>query len=97
MILDRAVGRDVQKILRHEQRHEGHHLKVGLERAEFVPHLRLAVGRRLIDRQLGGERRFFQRIGLLRRPSPARHRRRRQSSPRLSSASSTALPNACCP
>ena len=64
MILDRAVGRDVQKIFGNEQRHESHHLQIRLERAEFLPHPRLAIGRRLINRQLGGERRFFQRIGL---------------------------------
>ena len=63
VILDRAVGRDVEEFLRHEQRDEGHHLEVGLERLELLPHLRLAIGRRLIDRQLGGERRFLQRIG----------------------------------
>ena len=64
VILDRAVGRDVEEVLRHEQRDEGHHLQVGLERAELLPHLRLAVGGGLIDRKLGGERRFLQRIGL---------------------------------
>ena len=64
MILDRAVGRDVEEVLRHEQRDEGHHLQVGLERLELLPDLRVLVGRRLIDRQLGGERRFLQRIGL---------------------------------
>ena len=64
VILDRAVGRDVEEFLRHEQRDERHHLQVGLERLELLPHFRLAVGRRLIDRQLGGERRFLQRIGL---------------------------------
>ena len=48
----------------HEQGHEGHHLQVRLEGAELLPHLRLAVGGRLIDRQLRGERRFLERIGL---------------------------------
>ena len=33
VILDRAVGRDVEELLRHEQRDERHHLQVGLERA----------------------------------------------------------------
>src|SRR6185437_15211780 len=40
-------------------------LQVGLERLELLPHLGLAVGGRLIDRQLGGERGFLERIGLL--------------------------------
>ena len=77
MILDRAVGRDVEKILRHEQRHERHHLQVGLERAEFVPDFRLAIGRPA-DRPAA-----WRRAPLLsadrpwRRLSPARHRRRR--------------------
>ena len=46
------------------KRDEGHHLQVGLERFEFLPHFRLLVGVRLIDRQLCGQRRFLQRIGL---------------------------------
>jgi len=65
--LNRAFGRDVEEILRHEQSDERHHLQVGLERAEFLPHLGLAVGGRLIDRKLRGDRRFFERIGLLAR------------------------------
>ena len=64
MILDRAVGRDVEEFLRNKQRHERHHLQVGLERAEFLPDFRLAIGSRLIHRQLGRERRFLERIGL---------------------------------
>ena len=64
VILDRAVGRDVEEFLRHEQRDEGHHLQVGLERLELLPDLRVLVGRRLKDRQLRGERGFLQRVGL---------------------------------
>jgi hypothetical protein len=63
MILDRAAGRDVQELLRHEQRDERHHLEVGFQRAELLPHLGLAIGRRLIDRQLGRDRRLLERIG----------------------------------
>src|SRR5262249_39570348 len=62
-----AVGRDVEEVLRHEQRDEGHHLQVGLERAELVPHFGLAVGGGLIDRQLGRERRLLERIRFLAR------------------------------
>ena len=36
----------------------------GLERLELLPHFRLAIGFRLIDRQLGGDRGFLERIGL---------------------------------
>ena len=64
MVLDRALARDGEKFLRHEQRDEGHDLQVGLERLELLPHLRLAVGRRLIDREFGGKRRFLQRFRL---------------------------------
>ena len=96
VVLDRAVGRDVEEILRHEQRDERHHLQVGLERAEFLPHLRLAVGGRLIDREIGRERRFLQRIGLraffLRRDIDGD-----DVLAALESASSTALPKACWP
>ena len=67
MILDRAVRRDVEELLRHEQGDEGHHLQVGLERLELLPHFRLAVGGGLVNRQLGGERRFLQRVGFLAR------------------------------
>ena len=67
VILDRAVRRDVEEVPRHEQRHEGHDLKVGLERLELLPHLRLAVGFRLMHRKARGERRLLQRVGLLRR------------------------------
>ena len=79
MILDRAVGRDVEEFLRHEQRHERHHLQVRLERAEFLPHLRLAVGRPA-DRPAASRRAPLLSAD---RPwhlaSPARHRRRRRS------------------
>ena len=96
VILDRAVGRDVEELLRHEQRDEGHDLQVGLERLELVPDFRIFVGRRLIDRQLGGERGFLQRIGLgaflFRRDIDRDH-----VLAALESASSTALPNACWP
>src|SRR5262245_48196322 len=64
MILDRALGRDVEKFLRHEQRDEGHHLQVRLERLELLPYLRPAVGRRLIDWEFGCERCLLERIGL---------------------------------
>ncbi len=64
VILDRAVGRDVEEVLRHEQRDERHHLQVGLQRLELLPHFGLAVRRRLKHRQLGGERRLLERIGL---------------------------------
>jgi hypothetical protein len=64
MVLDRSLGRDVEKLLRNEQRDEGHDLQIGLERLELRPHLGLAVGRRLINRQLGRERRLLQRVGL---------------------------------
>src|SRR4051812_1682787 len=63
MVLDRALGRNVEKFFRHEQRDEGHDLQVGLERLELGPDLGLAVGRRLIDRKRGRERRLLQRIG----------------------------------
>ncbi len=43
MVLDRAPGRNVEKFRRHEQRHESHHLQVGLERPKLVPDFRLAV------------------------------------------------------
>ncbi len=64
MVLDRAVGRDIEKVLGDEQRHEGHHLQIGLERLEFFPDLRVLVGRRLIDRQLGSDCGFLEWIGL---------------------------------
>src|ERR1700761_5756427 len=64
MILNRAVGRDVEKVFRDKQGHECHHLQVGLERAELLPDFRLAIGLRLIDRQIGCERRVLQRVGL---------------------------------
>ena len=65
MVLNRAVGRNVEKLFRHEQGDERHHLQVGLERAEFLPHLGLAIRGGLIDRKLGGERRLLERVGLL--------------------------------
>ena len=58
------MGRDVQKFFRHEQRDEGHHLKVGLKGTELLPNFRLAIGRRLAHRQFRGQRGFLQRIGL---------------------------------
>src|SRR5688500_13904552 len=64
MILDRAVRRDIEEVLRHEQRDERHHLQVGLERAELLPHLGLLVGLGLIDRQVRRHRGFEQRIRL---------------------------------
>jgi hypothetical protein len=64
VILDRAVGRDVEEILRHEQGDEGHHLQVRLQRLELLPHLRVLVGLGLEHRQIGSKRRFLQRIGL---------------------------------
>jgi hypothetical protein len=64
MVLDRALGRDVEKFFRHEQRDEGHHLQVGFERLELGPDFGLAVGRRLIDRERGCERSLLQGIGL---------------------------------
>src|SRR5579862_7196251 len=64
MILDRAVRRRVEEFLRHEQGDESHHLQVGLERLELGQNLRVLVGRRLMDRELGGERRLLQRVGL---------------------------------
>ena len=39
----------------------------GFSALELLPHLRLAVGRGLVDRQPGGERGLLQRIGLLAR------------------------------
>jgi len=39
MILDRSVRRDVEEFFGHEQRDEGHDLKVGLERFELLPDL----------------------------------------------------------
>ena len=52
VILDRSVRGNVEKIFRHEQRNECHYLEIGLERAEFLPHRGIAIGRRLIHRQL---------------------------------------------
>src|SRR2546423_10480932 len=65
MILDRAVGRDVEEILRHEQRDESHHLQIRLERAKLLPHLGFLVRVGLIHREAGGKRGFHQRVGLL--------------------------------
>ena len=59
------MRRDVEEVLRHEQRDERHDLQVGPERAEFLPHLGLLVAIRLIDRQAGRERRFHQGVRLL--------------------------------
>ena len=59
------MRRDIEELLGHEQRHERHDLQVGLERLELFPHLGLAIGCRLIDRQLGRDCRFLQRVGLL--------------------------------
>src|ERR1700687_2067346 len=64
MILDRTVRRDIEEFFGNKQRHEGHDLKIRLERFELVPHFRFFVRLRLIHRKLGGERRFFQRIRL---------------------------------
>jgi hypothetical protein len=64
MILDRPLGRNVEKFLWHEQRDEGHHLQFRLERPELFPHLGLAVGGGLIDRKLRRERGLLERIGL---------------------------------
>src|SRR4051794_16253349 len=64
MVLDRAAGRDVEEFLRHEQRDEGHHLQVGLERFELLPHLWVLVGSRLIDGKLRGERSLLEWISL---------------------------------
>ena len=58
------MGRDVEEFLRHEQRDEGHDLKVGFERFEVLPDFRIFVGIRLMHRKLGRKRRFLQRIGL---------------------------------
>src|SRR5262249_12270484 len=63
MILDRTLGRNVEELLRHEQRDERHHLQVRLECLELRPHFRLAVGGRLIDRKLRRKRRLLERIG----------------------------------
>jgi hypothetical protein len=38
--------------------------EVGLESLEFLPDLRVLVGRRLIDRKLGGDRSFLEGISL---------------------------------
>ena len=65
VILDRAVGRNVEKLFRNEQRDERHHLEVGLQRFELLPDFRLLVGIRLVDRKVGGERRFLERVSLL--------------------------------
>src|SRR5262249_29811039 len=62
MILDRTVGRDVEKFFGHKQRHEGHHLKIGLKRFKLGPHFRFFIGVRLMHRKLGGKRRFLQRV-----------------------------------
>jgi hypothetical protein len=64
VILDRAARRDVEEFLRHEQRDESHHLQVGLERFELLPHLWVLVGSRLIDGKLRGERRLLEWISL---------------------------------
>ena len=48
------MGGRIEEFFRDEQRDEGHDLQVGLERAEFLPHLRLAVGGGLEHRKLGG-------------------------------------------
>ncbi len=66
VILDRAVGRDVEEARGHEQGDERHHLQIGLQRLELVPdRTGLAVGFRLVQRQLQGERGLFHRVGLL--------------------------------
>src|SRR5262245_49930537 len=63
MVLDRTLGRNIEELLRHEQRDEGHHLQVRLERLELRPLFRFAVGSGLIDRKLRRERRLLERIG----------------------------------
>jgi hypothetical protein len=61
------VCRDVEKILGHEQRDEGHHLQIRLQGAELLPHLGLAIRRGLKERQPRGLCGFLQRIRLLAR------------------------------
>src|SRR5258708_36160022 len=64
MVLDRALGRDVEELVRHEQRHKSHHLQIRLERLELFPNLGPAIGGWLVDRKLRRERGLFERIGL---------------------------------
>src|SRR5262249_4731857 len=62
MILDRTVGRDVEKFFGHKQRHEGHHLKIGLKRFKLGPHFRFFIGVRLMHRKLSCNRRYLHRV-----------------------------------
>jgi hypothetical protein len=63
VILDRALGRDGEEVLGHEQRHERHHAEVGLQVGERPPHLGILERGGLQQRQLVLERRLLERVG----------------------------------
>ena len=63
MKANRLVPRRVQDALGHDQRHEGHHQQVRVERAELLEGLVALEGRRLAERYAQPERLGLERVG----------------------------------
>jgi hypothetical protein len=64
MVLDRAVGRDRERLFGHQQQHVSHDAEFGVQALHLLPNTRVLEGRGLEEGEILGEREFLERIQL---------------------------------